>query len=107
MENSIAADPNMRFYILMGLSGFIMVVLSLLWVLAAAEDEMHEQTQDFWAAVFMCFQVLITGGYTSAILEIDQRIIFFLMIGMGTWGAVDCARGVVSKFLSLSTARAV
>lgn len=61
LENAIAANPAVRFYILLFISLVSCVVLAMLWVVVAGADDDHEETNDTWGALFMVFQVLITG----------------------------------------------
>jgi len=83
-ENAIAADPNVRFYLLIALSGAVTVVLAAAWASSVGpNDTVHASVSDFWGAIFMTFQVLVTGGSDITILENDTRIIFFLMIAAG------------------------
>lgn len=83
-ENAIAADPNVRFYLLIVLSGAVTVVLAAAWASSVGpNDTVHASVSDFWGAIFMTFQVLVTGGSDITILENDTRIIFFLMIAAG------------------------
>eukprot|EP00614_Pseudopedinella_elastica_P015233 CAMPEP_0172584816 /NCGR_PEP_ID=MMETSP1068-20121228/4394_1 /TAXON_ID=35684 /ORGANISM="Pseudopedinella elastica, Strain CCMP716" /LENGTH=802 /DNA_ID=CAMNT_0013379117 /DNA_START=74 /DNA_END=2482 /DNA_ORIENTATION=- len=80
LENSIAADPNVRFYILFALAAGAMVVLSYLWSLFSDPEW---DTHDFTSAVFMTFQVLITGGYEDSFQDPATRLLFFCMIATG------------------------
>lgn len=49
IENAVASDSNVRFYILFGFSGFFCVVLAACWNLVTKKDEFPE-THDFWGA---------------------------------------------------------
>mmetsp|Transcript_13606 Transcript_13606/g.27862 ORF Transcript_13606/g.27862 Transcript_13606/m.27862 type:complete len:1028 (-) Transcript_13606:78-3161(-) len=95
LENSIAADPAVRFYILLFVSLVSCVALSIIWVLVARNDGDHELTNDGGGAMFMVFQVLITGGYDSSILETTQRLAFFVTILVGV-SIVSILIGLIS-----------
>jgi hypothetical protein len=49
IENAVAADANVRFYILFGISGFFCVVLALAWNYVTTANK-NEETHDFWGA---------------------------------------------------------
>lgn len=49
IENAVAADSNVRFYILFGISGFFCVVLAACWN-AITKEEHFPETHDFWSA---------------------------------------------------------
>ena len=48
LENAIAADSNVRFYILFIVAGGAMVVLAVLWHLIVDPDHAHTDTADIW-----------------------------------------------------------
>ena len=103
----------MRFYILFLAAGGAMAVLALLWHLTVEPDGAHTDTADFWGAVFMTFQVLVTGGYDSSILHVDERIVFFLMIAVGVSivsiliGLISDTVGAYMEDLSSGTSKVV
>lgn len=65
LENAIAANPAVRFYILLFISLVSCIVLAMIWVGVAGGDDDHEATNDPASALFMAFQVLITGSCTN------------------------------------------
>ena len=67
----------------------------MLWSAITSPDGEHEATSDVWGAIFMCFQVLVTGGYDSSIRHIDERCVFFLMIAAGV-SIVSILIGLIS-----------
>ena len=81
IENAIAADPSVPFYILTFLSAVFTFILGITWsqlVEEGQENGAHDNTEDFWGAIFMTFQVLITGGYDASILRPVERFVFFM-----------------------------
>jgi len=54
-----------------------------------------EETEDFWGAVFMTFQVLLTGGHDPTIVHFDERVVYALTIGIGLI-VVSVLIGIVS-----------
>ena len=86
LENSIAANGSIPFYILMLLSLVFTFLLGIIWMLLVDDKQNggeHEPTEDLWGAIFMTFQVLITGGYDNTIRKPVERFVFFVMIMVG------------------------
>ena len=85
IENLIAADANVPFYILALISLGSCVFLALIWesVVTSSDTLRNQQGGDFFTATFVTFQVLITGGYDSSIKNGAERLVFFLMIMTG------------------------
>ena len=84
LENSIAADPNVRFYILGALSGVLCFSLTIVWLcITDPRDSDREGTTTFGGASFMAVQVFVTGGYDASIVHTDERIIFMCMLWTG------------------------
>jgi hypothetical protein len=85
LENMVAADPSVRFYILGALSGLFCLMLTLAWMGAINSDRQEDlaDTATFGGALFMAIQVFVTGGYDSTILHVDERLIFLLMVASG------------------------
>jgi len=54
LENAIAANPAVRFHILLLISALACAILSGLWTMAHQGED--DTTADWWSAVFMTFQ---------------------------------------------------
>ena len=85
LENAISADAVVPFYILIVASFSALVLLSWAWFRGTnpEENEELEQSATLGGAMFMVFQVLITGGFDISIVEAEQRLLFMLMIFTG------------------------
>mmetsp|Transcript_35074 Transcript_35074/g.45218 ORF Transcript_35074/g.45218 Transcript_35074/m.45218 type:complete len:848 (-) Transcript_35074:709-3252(-) len=80
IENLIAADANFRFYILLTLTVGSCILFAIIW---AAFVTPSEDVQNAGDALFMVFQLLITGGYDNGLEKLDQRITFFFIVAVG------------------------
>jgi len=83
LENAIAADKNVPFYVLLGTACFCILAVANMWTLSTEAGKTHDATHDFYSASFFIFQLLFTGGFDDSIAHFDQRLIFTLAIIIG------------------------
>jgi hypothetical protein len=58
MENAIAADSNVRFYVLFAISGIVCALMALFWRVCAERYSLYGDTAESYASsMFMTFQV--------------------------------------------------
>ena len=65
------------------LLGFLVLLVFLLGGIWAVITKYDEQQADLGTAVFVAFQVMITGGYDDSIGNFDQRVLLFFMTASG------------------------
>lgn len=82
LENAISADAKVPFYLLAALSMGLMCLFAGLWYSSGAHDD-ESTTNDSNGALFMIFQVLITGGFDDSITDRGQRLLFVAVILVG------------------------
>jgi len=80
LENMIAADSNVRFYILIAITVFFTVVLGLARLLVLREEGKGE---DLAASLYIAVQVLISAGYDNSQESAMDRIIYILTLLVG------------------------
>ena len=88
----------MKFYLLSALTLILGVILAAAWINVVVPGKAHYKTADFGSALFMIFQVLVTGGADTGIFHADQRIVFY--------GAIVVGLLVCSVLIGLITVRA-
>lgn len=74
LENAVAANGSVPFYLLIGLCVFISVVFAFIW----DEGEMENLPEN----IFIVFQILLTGGYGTMTKPV-QILVFILSILFG------------------------
>jgi len=84
VENAVATNANVRFQMLAFISAVSVLVLGLIWSRIRENNaDANPNTSDDLGAIFMTFQVLVTGGYDATVIELSERVLFAIMILVG------------------------
>ena len=82
LENMIGADPNTRFIILFSIGALLCFIMATIWfqLRGASSDDLSE---NWWGSVFMTFQIFVSGGADTSIIQVDERFLFLAMLLCG------------------------
>jgi hypothetical protein len=81
LENTIANDHNVPYYILVLFALVFVFIIATMWVRVSHEDPVHPFAQDFYGATFMALQMLFTGGADTTYTWLHERYVFgFAMV---------------------------